>query len=146
MSKIKRYIVLTEEELTTLEFGAKYSSNSAFRERCKCVVLNSKGYDISKLMNIFNKNEHTIGRWISRWEKHGLGGIYTKKGQGRPPKLIINNEKHIKILYSGIEKKPQDIKNLKEEFEQSLNIKLSKDTVKRFLKKILSDGYEDGTV
>jgi transposase len=146
MSKIKRYIVLAAEELTTLEFGAKYSSNSAFRERCRCVALNSKGYDTSKLMGIFNKNEHTIGRWLSSWEKYGLGGLYTKKGQGRPPKLMINNEKHIKILHQEIEKKPQDLKHLKEEFEQALNITLSKDTVKRFLKKILFDGYGDDTV
>lgn len=146
MSKIKRYIVLAEEELTTLELGAKYSSNSAFRERCRCVVLNSKGYDTAKLMDIFNKNEHTIGRWLSSWKNHGLGGLYTKKGQGRPPKLMINNEEHVKILHEEIKQKPQDLQNLKEELEQSLDIKLSKVTVRRFLKKILFDGAGDGSV
>jgi len=140
MSRKKRIIVLTVEENQTLELGAKYGPTIPFRERCKCLVLSNKQYSIHELSDIFSTTAHTVGKWLTRWEKQGLGGLYTQKGQGRKLLLKIENESHLQALDDALEEHSQDVEGIREVLEAKTGLSLSKDTVKRFLKKTIFDG------
>ena len=140
MSRKKRYIVLTTEENQTLEQGAKYGPTIPFRERCKCLVLSNKQYSIHDLRDIFSTTAHTIGNWLTRWEEQGLGGLYTQKGRGRKLKLKIENESHQQALDDAVKEHAQDVEGIREVLEAKTGLSLSKDTVKRFLKKTIFDG------
>lgn len=140
MSRKKRFINLTESEKMTLEEGRKNGNQYQFRDRCQCLLLSNQGQSTSELKSIFKVNLQTIYSWFNRWELNGIAGLMNRPGQGRKVKLSLDNEQHVKVLADLVDDYYQDVERIRAELEKKFNLTLSKDTVKRYLKKITFDG------
>lgn len=133
-----RFVKLTEAELVTLQEGHKNGSKFQFRNRCQCLVFSHQGRTVSELAQFFEVSKITIYGWFNRWEKSGIGGLMDKLGRGRKPILSLQNPEHIKSVKTAAGKNPQSVKQIVAELETALNTEMSVDTVKRFLKNLVS--------
>lgn len=133
-----RFIKLSETELVTLQEGHKNGAQFQFRNRCQCMILSNQGQTVPELVKFFEINPMTIYSWFDRWEKDGIVGLMNKPGRGRKPILSVQNPKHLKAVKSSAGKKAQSAKQMVAELENTLNEKMSVQTVRRFLKNLVS--------
>jgi transposase len=133
-----RFVKLPEAELVTLQEGHKKGSQFQFRNRCQCLVLSSQGRTVPELAQFFEINPITIYGWFDRWESHGICGLMNKPGRGRKPILSLQNSAHVKSVKAAAGKNPQSVKQIVAELEIALDTQMSVDTVKRFLKNLVS--------
>lgn len=130
----KRYIILDQNEVTTLEEGWRNAPNSQFRDRCHCLVLSNTGHSIDELSGIFQVNRLTITNWLNGWENDGIRGIMNKPGQGR--KAILKSD-DLSIVKTKVQAAPQQIKRVRDELKKELNKEFSTKTLTRFLKSLV---------
>ena len=140
MSRKKRFISLTDTEIRTLEEGRKNGEKYQFRDRCQCLLLSHQGQTTNQLKDIFKVSLQTIYSWFGRWELNGIAGLMNRPGQGRKVKLSLDNEQHVQVLNDLVDDYYHDVARIRDELEKKFNLTLSKDTVKRYLKKITFDG------
>ncbi len=140
MSRKKRFISLTDTEITTLIEGHKNGNQYQFRDRCQCLLLSHQGQSTNQLNTIFKVSLQTIYSWFDRWDLNGIVGLMNRPGQGRKVKLSLDNEEHVNVLEELVEANYQDVERIRNELEKKFDLILSKDTVKRYLKKITFDG------
>jgi transposase len=133
-----RFVKLSEAELITLQEGHKNGSQFQFRNRCQCLVFSHQGRTVSELAQFFEVNPVTIYSWFDRWESFGIAALMNKPGRGRKPILSLQNPEHIKSVKTAVGKNPQSVKQIVAELETVLDEKMSTDTVKRFLKNLVS--------
>lgn len=133
-----RFVKLTEAELITLQEGHKNGSQFQFRNRCQCLVFSHQGRSVPELAKFFEVNPITIYSWFDRWGSGGIAALMNKSGRGRKPILSLQNPEHIKSVKAAAGKNPQSVKQIVAELETVLDEKMSPDTVKRFLKNLVS--------
>lgn len=126
--------------MLTLEEGHKNGTQYQFRDRCQSLLLSHQGHSAKQLSQIFKVSLLTIYNWFNRWELNGIAGLMNSPGQGRKVKLSLDNEQHVKVLEELAEANYQDVERIRVELEKKFQLVLSKDTVKRYLKKITFDG------
>ena len=140
MSRRKKFIQLSESELLTLQEGRKNGKKYQFRDRCHCLILSHSGKEVKEISQILEVSNLTVYLWLQRWELRGIVGLMNRRGQGRKAKLSLDNEQHVKLLAQLVDKYYQDVDRIRVELENKFDLTLSKDTVKRYLKKITFDG------
>ena len=133
-----RFVKLTEAELATLQEGHKRGSQFQFRNRCQCLVFSHQGRTVPELAQFFEVNSVTIYSWFDRWESGGICALMNKPGRGRKPILSLQNPTHVKTVKRAVGKNPQSVKQVVAELETTLDTEMSVDTVKRFLKNLVS--------
>jgi transposase len=133
-----RFVKLTEAELVTLQEGHKNGSQFQFRNRCQCLIFSSQGRTIPELAQFFEVSRITIYQWLDRWESQGLVGLMNKPGRGRKPILSLQNPTHVESVKTAVRKNAQSVKAVVAELETVLDEKMSTDTVKRFLKNLIT--------
>ncbi|MGI8638896.1 MAG: helix-turn-helix domain-containing protein [Pyrinomonadaceae bacterium] len=133
-----RFIKLTEPEITTLQEGHKNGSQFQFRQRCFCLVLSNQGKSVSQLSQSFEVSRITVYAWFDAWDKSGITGLMNRPGQGRKPILSVQNPEHIKQVKNAVAKNPQSVKSVVAELEPQLQVKMHPETLKRFLKNLVS--------
>jgi len=128
-----RYIKgLTPETLNILTRIYQSSNFPQVRTRALCIKLSNQGYTINELIKIFNVSRNTIYNWFNNWEKFALAGLYNNLGRGR--KNILNEAQVTKIK-EWVEAEPKNLNNVKNKIKEEWKITISKDTIKRTLKK-----------
>ena len=133
-----RFVKLFEAELITLQEGHKNGSQFQFRNRCQCLVFSHQGKTVSELARSFEVNPITIYGWFDRWETSGVVGLMNRPGRGRKPILSLQNPAHIESVKTVVRKNAQSLKAMVGELETALDTPRSVDTVKRFLKNLVS--------
>jgi transposase len=133
-----RFVKLSEAELMTLQEGHKNGSQFQFRNRCQCLVFSHQGRTVPELAQFFEINPMTIYGWFDRWKKGGIVGLMNQPGRGRKPILSLQNPTHIESVKTAVKKNAQSIKAMVAELETTLETEMSVDTVKRFLKNLVS--------
>lgn len=133
-----RFVKLTEAEVITLQEGHKNGSKFQFRNRCQCLVFSYQGITVAELAQFFEVSKITIFGWFDRWEKSGICGLIDKPGRGRKPILSLQNPTHIESVKTAVQKNAQSIKAMVAQLETTLETEMSVDTVKRFLKNLVS--------
>lgn len=132
--RVKRYISLEPDEITTLEEGRKNGKQDQFRDRCHCLLLSNQQYDIETLADIFQVGRQTIMNWFNAWRDRGLRGLMNEPGQGRKPILTLEDHSTIKAKVQG---SPQQLKRVREELKEELQKDFSTKTLTRFLKSLV---------
>lgn len=143
MSRKKSFIApLTDTERASLVEGKNNGKSSSFRNRCHAVLLSEKGFEISVLQKIFGVQRSTIHNWFKRWREGGIEELKTRPGQGRKPKLSIDNEEHIKVVKTAVKDYAEKGTNLLAQIEQELGMEeeLSMKILRPFLKKLTIAG------
>jgi transposase len=133
-----RFVKLTEAELVTLQEGHKNGSQFQFRNRCQCLVFSHQGRSIPELTQFFEVSRNTIYGWFDRWDALGIIGLMNKPGRGRKPILSLQNPAHVASVKAAIRNNAQSVKTVVAELENTLDTPMSVDTVKRFLKNLIS--------
>lgn len=133
-----RFVKLSKAELVTLQEGHKNGSQFQFRNRCQCLVFSHQGKTVSELAQVFEVSHITIYTWFDRWETSGIAGLTNQPGRGRKPILSLQNPTHIESVKTAVKKNAQSIKAMVAELETALETAMSVDTVKRFLKNLVS--------
>lgn len=147
MSRRKRYIKYIEQaEEITLKEGLNHHPKAEFRQRANALLMSHNGLSIDFIAKFCDVNINTIGRWFTSWEEEGIVGLMRQSGQGRKPILKVSNSEHIEALDKAVETHYQDVKGIQMALESQLSTPMSPDTVKRFLKKIITHGAEYGVV
>ncbi|QHT68885.1 helix-turn-helix domain-containing protein [Rhodocytophaga rosea] len=136
-----RYIKnITDKQRQDLEEIHKESKSYQERNRCQSILLSNQGYQVQALASIFKVSELSIYKWFDHFEKKGVEGLKNQKGKGRKPILTTSNATHVKVVENSIDKEKQRLKVAKQEIEAKLGTAMSEMTLKRFLKKLITDG------
>lgn len=140
MSRKKRYIKeLTADQIASLEKGFKYGSTHHFRTRCQCILLSYQGKSVAELCELYQKSHLTIYIWFNRWESEGIDGLNIRSGRGRKRKLDFDNADHVKQAKKSLKKENRNLNQLKNDLEDQLGLEISKSSLRRFLKRLVTD-------
>jgi transposase len=137
-----RFIKLTDAEVVTLQEGHKNHHQFQFRNRCHCLLLSNQGITVTQIAQFFEVSKITVYAWFDAWQRKGLTGLLNKPGRGRKPILSLQNSNHIQSVKKAIARNPQSVKTVVAELETALNEKMSRQTVRRFLKNLVIDSIE----
>ena len=80
MKKVEK---ISESEKENLEEIKKYHPKYRERERARGIFLSYRGYSPKAIAEIFEISDRMVYNWIDNFNKYGVMGIITKKGQGR---------------------------------------------------------------
>lgn len=110
----------------------KNSRKHEVRQKAKCLLLSFQGYSIIELSEIFEVHFNTIYAWFNAWETEKLLSLYHAKGQGRKPKINADSQE---LVAKMIAENPKQIDKIIVALSDEKSIKVSRNTVKRLLKK-----------
>ena len=89
---------------------------------------------------MFDVDRDTISRWFNDWETEGISALADKPRSGRPAKLRLDNEQHVGKVKEQLAQECQSLDKVRAELADSLRIEVSRKTLKRFLKGLVTDG------
>ena len=124
---------LNAETRKLLERISLQSKFPQVRNRAKCILLSYQRLSINELMLIFGVSRKTIYNWLTRWEEQQIKGIYNQKGRGRKSKL---NQEQKKQVQEWVKSEPKSLKKVKLKINKEWQIDVSKETIKRIIKKL----------
>ena len=123
---------LTPEEIITLKSLHSYHPKSAARRRAQIILLNDKGKSVKNMISILGLNRQAIAVTINKWKSHGICGLFDKSRKGRPKTLMPEQESDVIEL---VHLSPRNLKNVVNEIEKQMGIKVGISVVKRLCKK-----------
>lgn len=139
-------IELTTEQRAALENGYRKGKSHAFRLRCRMVLLKSKKRSSLEVCQVLGCCEMVVNGWLRRYEEEGIKGLETRAGRGREPKLSTQNPLHLQKVKAEIAKHPQSVKTVVAELEEDLDLQMHPDTLKCFLKTMVTASVASGRV
>ena len=123
-----------------LQKGFKKGKKATFRQRCHFILLSDKGYEIQQIAEMYDVTRQLVARWFDRFEQAGIDGLHTRKGQGEKPILRIDNQEHIVAVKELVGQHPQDLDPVVAALSKRFGRPMSKRTLQRFLKKLVTPG------
>ena len=134
----ERYIKLSTAQRAELENGRKTGKKAVFRERCHYILLSDQGHSIKQISTIYQINRNAISNWFTRYETSGIDGLRTKTGRGRKSILSIDNADHVSQVKQYMEEDCQDLNKALIKLAENQGLNMSRYTLKRFLKKLVT--------
>ena len=138
----KKIVKLSDEQRAELEKGYRTGKTHAFRERCQMILLKSEDRTSVEVAEILGCCEMSVNNWQKRYLTEGIKGLETRPGRGRPPILSGQNPKHLRKVQQEIKKHPNSVKTVVAVLEEDLDLMMHPETLKRFLKKMVTDSVE----
>lgn len=145
MSRRRRYIKnLTEQEIADLEQGRKAAGSYQFRDRCHAILLSFSGKTANEISELYGVLTKSVYSWYDRWESEGISGLKNKSGQGRKPKISIDNKEHSDIIDTAAKNAIETGANIMDEIIEKINPEggLSQRTLRRVMRKKTIVGRE----
>jgi transposase len=135
----KKIVELSAEQRAELEKGYRKGRSHSFRVRCQMILLKAENRTSLEVAEILDCCEVVVNNWLKRFESEGIKGLETRAGRGRPPILSQQNPEHLKKVEAEIKAHPNSVKTVIAKLEEDLSLEMSADTLKRFLKKMVTD-------
>lgn len=126
---------LPEDEKLTLSECQKKHKKSHVRNRSHAILLSAEGKNVVFIAQLFKVRTRTVYEWFNRWESNGIMGIMLMPGRGRKAKLINIDALQQKNIETQVKLNPQKLSELAETLTTTLAFKITKDMLKRYLKK-----------
>ena len=145
MSRRKRYIKnLIEQDIADLEQGRKAEGSYQFRDRCHGILLSHSSKTASEISEFFNVELKTVYAWFDRWEKGGISALKNRRGQGRKPKISIDNKEHSEIIDAAAKNAIETGANIMDEIVEKIKPEggISQRTLRRLMRKKTTVGRE----
>lgn len=146
MSRKKRFILLETKQERLLTIAYKTGKSASYRKRCQAILLSHSGKSISELCSIFDVLPNAMTNWFNRWEKSGLQGLQTVTGQGRPCTINVSDEPLVASIKAKVESTPKKLDIVLAQLQTDASLTMSRRTLKRFLKKTVTDGSVLGAI
>ncbi len=128
---------LTAEQREALDQGLRTGKTPAFGKRCQLVLLKEQGRTSVEVGSIVDICEMSVNNWLSRYKDEGIERLLTKPGRGRKAKL--DAAKDAQPVLTAVKANRQRLLTAKAEFEGQGGTKVSRDTLRRFLKVLADD-------
>lgn len=143
----KKIAELSAEQRAELEKGYRKGKSHTLRIRCRMILLKAEKRTSAEVGEILDCCEVVVNNWLKRFEAEGIKGLETRAGRGRPPILSQQNPEHLQKVAAQIKEHPNSVKTVIAKLEAELGLEMSPDTLKRFLKKMVtaSVGQERGS-
>lgn len=125
--------VITPETRRLLKRIYRRSRHHQVRQRAHCLLLHSQGFSISQLTTIFTVGQKTIYNWLHEWEARSVAGLYNRPGRGRKPIFDAAQKAQIQ---EWARQSPQQLKRVVQQVQETWNIEVSTQTIKRVLKSL----------
>jgi transposase len=138
----KKIVSLSAEQRAELEKGYRKGKSHTFRLRCQMVLLKAENRTSLEVGEFLGVCEVVVNNWLKRFETEGIKGLETREGRGRPPILSQQNEEHLQKVKDEIKKHPNSVKTVVAVLEEDLDLLMHPETLKRFLKKMVTDSIE----
>lgn len=131
-----RYIPpLNTEEKATLEEGYRNHAKYHFRNRCKSILMSDDGVSVPEIARFFKTRSRTVYTWFNRWETVGVAGLMILPGRGRTAVLNGCDADEIGMIEEAVRENPQSLREVCKELSVKLSFKVTKDMLRRFIKK-----------
>lgn len=140
MGRPIRIIQLDEESRLALSSGFKTGKKAVYRKRCHFILLSDQGYSMEEIASIYSTNRQSVAVWFDRYEATGIDGLHTRKGQGEKPILEVSNSADVERVKRLVAQHAQDLAQVLLEQEEETGKSMSKRTLQRFLKKLVTSG------
>lgn len=135
----KKLVQLSGKQRAELEKGYRKGKSHAFRTRCQMILLKAENRTSVEVAEILGCCEVVVNNWLKRFESEGIKGLETRAGRGRPPILSQQNPEHVQKVEGEVKRHPNSVKTVIAKIEEDLGLEMSPDTLKRFLKKMVTD-------
>lgn len=127
---------LSEAQRLELERGYRMGERHCFRMRCLALLLKAEGLSASEVGERTGMEQHTVRKWLKRYEKEGIKGLETRPGRGRKPIMDCSDEEAVR---RAIEQDRQSVNKAREAWQQASGKEASESTFKRFLSALAQD-------
>ncbi len=114
---------------------SKNGKSKQERIRAHALVLSNDGKKSQEIATIFDVTQRTVFQWYKDFKEIGLDSLAQQSGRGRKTKLSA--DKDLDIVKKHIEAHPHQPKKAYALTLEEIDIKISYNTFKRFLKKHL---------
>ena len=111
----------------------RYSRNRRASQRAHCLLLYAQGKEAAQLQAVLLVSQKTIYNWLNGWDERGLLSLYDRPGRGRKQKLNDAQKAQIKAW---VHQNPRQLKRVLQQIEETWNIRVSLDTLRRVLKSL----------
>ncbi len=64
--------------------------------RCLAILLKAEGLSAAKVGERTEMEQHTVSKWLKRYEKEGIKGLETRPGRGRKPIMDCSDEEAVR--------------------------------------------------
>ena len=122
-----------EQLLKKLVEISKNGKSKQERIRAHALVLSNEGRKSQEIATIFDVTQRSVFQWFKDFKENGLNSLVQQKGRGRKTKLSV--EKDLEIVKKYIQLHPHQPKKAFALTLEDIDIKISYNTFKRFLKK-----------
>lgn len=124
-----------EDEVILQRLRALSKDGESRQERiCShAIVLSHEGQKSHEIANIFDVTPRTVFQWFKDFKKMGLESLKVQSGRGRKSKLSF--KKDVEVVKKHIDAHPHQPKRAYALTLEKLDVTISYDTFKRFLKK-----------
>lgn len=127
--------------MRTLESAHKFHPFSRVRNRAHIIILSNDKRQIKDIAAICGVTRYTVSSTLCNWSKKGFMGLYDLPRSGRPCSLSSEDEEFIHEL---VGEESRSVKKILIALEDQRGKKVSKETVKRVIKKNVSgNGFEN---
>ncbi|PWK16851.1 Homeodomain-like domain-containing protein, partial [Arcicella aurantiaca] len=89
----KRYINLSESEITDLTHLLRTTNNHRERQRIQALLWSHQGYDRQTIAQLYQVKADTVSFWFKRWEDNKSRGLKDLARSGRPSILTPKEKK-----------------------------------------------------
>lgn len=129
--------ILSEIQRIELGNGLKTGKSHSFRMRCQCILLkadNRKSKDVGSIVGMCHVS---VNSWLRRYKCEGIGGLLTKEGRGRKPKIDKTADEP--AILATVKANRQRLQTAKADWESQSGKTVSRGTLRRFLKVLADD-------
>ena len=124
-----------EKILQELIYLSKHGKSLQERRRSHALILSHKGHTKREIALFLQVTQRSVFLWLKEFKERGIESLKARSGRGRKTKLSPQNDKE--IVKKHIESYPNQPKKAYALTLQEIDIDISYDTFKRFLKKHL---------
>ncbi len=125
-----RFINLSDAEITHLEHIRRTDKRATLRSRCNMILMSDLGFGIHDIAALERTTRQTVGKWFDRFETDGVEGLFTAKGQGRPPIVRFDNRALLDAIEAIVEEYPQKLSEAVVKIEALTGTAMSTQTLK----------------
>lgn len=100
------------------------------------LLLKASGLSATEVGERAEMEQHTVKKWLKRYEKEGVKGLETRPGRGRKPIMDSSDEE---AVHRAIEEDRQSVNRARESWQQSSGKEAGESTFKRFLSALAQD-------
>ena len=123
---------LTNVQRAELNEVMKSHPNARTRMRAHAILLSARGYAVDRIADIYEVDRDSVSTWLDRWERQGVAGLEEQPRHGRPPALSASEARRAVEI---VRREPRNVRQGLDQIEAQLGKRISRDTLKRVLKK-----------